>query len=115
MHRFKRIKLFSDPWLDSEKIEFSDKNIDELSNTQHNQLLSTVKSWTYEGSDWTINSIIQHQLVISEIASCEGTCYFPFPTELRNPMKDNECFRWCLVRYLNPVNKNPAKIRNVNK
>ena len=25
---------------------------------------------------------------------------------------NNECFRWCLVRYLNPVNKNPAKIRN---
>ena len=29
--------------------------------------------------------------------------------------KDNECFRWCLVRYLNPVNKNPTKITNVGK
>ena len=29
--------------------------------------------------------------------------------------KDNRCFRWCLVRYLNPVNKNPAKIRNNEK
>ena len=28
---------------------------------------------------------------------------------------DNECFRWCLVRYLNPVTKNPAKIRNVDR
>ena len=47
----------------------------------------------------------------------------PLPTELRNPMKgliniqneDNECFRWSLVRYLNPVNKNPVKILNVDK
>ena len=27
---------------------------------------------------------------------------------------DNECFRWCLVRYLNPVTKNVAKIGNVD-
>ena len=61
------------------------------------------------GSSWTINSIIQHQLVISETALCEGR--FQLPKELRNPMKgliniqneDNECFRWCLIRYLNSV------------
>ena len=72
-------------------------------------------------SSWTINSKIQHQLVILEIAPCEGSRYFPLPKELRNPMngliniqnEDNECFRWCLVRYLNK--KNPEKIRNVDK
>ena len=29
--------------------------------------------------------------------------------------EDNECFRLCLLRYLNPVNKNPAKVINVDK
>ena len=29
--------------------------------------------------------------------------------------KDNECFRWYLVRYLNCVNKNPAEIRYVDR
>ena len=29
--------------------------------------------------------------------------------------KDNECCKWCLVRYLNLVIKNLAKIRNVQK
>ena len=28
---------------------------------------------------------------------------------------DNECFKWCLVRYLNPVNDNPARITEVDK
>ena len=28
---------------------------------------------------------------------------------------DNECFRWCLVRHLNLVNINIAKIRYVDK
>ena len=25
--------------------------------------------------------------------------------------EDNKCFRWCLVRYLNPVNKSSVKVR----
>ena len=29
--------------------------------------------------------------------------------------KDNECFRSCLVRHLNPVSKNPAKMRNAEQ
>ena len=58
--------------------------------------------WTYEGSGWTINLIIQHQLVISEIsAPCEGSSYFPLSKELANPInaliniqkEDDECFR----------------------
>ena len=29
--------------------------------------------------------------------------------------EDNQSFRWFLVKYLNPLNKNPAKIRNIDK
>ena len=70
----------------------------------------------YEGSGWTFHSILQRQLVISEMAPCERSPYFPLPKELSNPTKrliniqneDNECFRCCLVRY----SKNLPKIRN---
>ena len=27
----------------------------------------------------------------------------------------NECFRCCLVRYLNPADKNPAKVINIDE
>ena len=32
--------------------------------------------------------MIQYQLVISEVPPCEGSSYFAFPKELRNPMKE---------------------------
>ena len=110
------------PWFDSEKIEFNDINIDEILNIERNQFLLRVENGTYEGSGWTINLIIQHRLIISEIAPCEGSSYFPLAKQDKNPMKgliniqhkDNECFRWRLVIYLNPVNKNPAKNTNVD-
>ena len=63
-------------------------NIDELLDIQHNQLSSKVEMWTYEGSGWTINSILQHQLVVSKITRCEGSSYFPLNIQLRNPMKE---------------------------
>ena len=64
-------KLFADSWLNWEKIEFGDTGIDKLLDTQHNKFSSRVKKRTYKGSDWTVNSIIQHQFFISEIAPFE--------------------------------------------
>ena len=69
------------------KIEFSNINVDEPIDTKHNQLSSKVERWMCEGPEWTIISIIQHQLIISEIAPYERSSYFPLPKELRNPMK----------------------------
>ena len=28
---------------------------------------------------------------------------------------DNECFKWCLVRYLHPANHNPRRIKKADK
>ena len=30
-------------------------------------------------------------------------------------INDNECFKWCLVRYLHPAGQHPARIRNNDK
>ena len=116
-------KKFADPWFGSENIKFNNINIDELLDVPHNHLSSRVESWEYEGSGWATHSILLHQLVVSEIALCERRSYFLLPNELRKPMKgliniqneDNECFRCCLVRYLNHINKDSANIRNVDK
>ena len=112
---FFKNKMLADPWFDSEKIEFSDINIDELLNREHIQRSSRVERLAHEGSGWTFHSILQHQFVISEVTPIEESSYFLLPKELRNPLKeliniqnkDNECFRWLLVR--------PARIGNVVK
>ena len=66
---------------------------------------------------------IKTSLFVPELFPWKGSSYFPLPKELNNSMRrlinnkndDNECFRWCLVRYLNHVNKSPAKIRNIDR
>ena len=29
--------------------------------------------------------------------------------------KDNECFKWCHVRFINPQNKNPERTKKQDK
>ena len=66
-------KIFADPWVDLEKIEFNDINIDKILDIHKDS--SRSERWMYDRSAWTINSVVEYQLVISEIASYEGSFY----------------------------------------
>ena len=75
----------------------------------------------YQGSEWSVHLMLQHQLNILEIAFCKGSSYLPLSKELDNSVKglvtniQSECkegFVWYLVGYFNPVNINPTIIRN---
>ena len=52
-----------------------------------------------------------------------GSSYIELPTELKNPKKgltnirnkDDECFRWCHIRHLDPQEKNPQRIKKEDK
>ena len=49
--------------------------------------------------------------------------YIPLPTELQHHNKglinlinnDNECLRWCNIRYLNPKDNHPKRIKRSDK
>ena len=53
----------------------------------------------------------------------KGSSYIPLPVELRNSRKglvnlkneDNECFRWCHIRYLNPQEKDAQRIKKTDR
>ena len=68
-----------------------------------------------------IRKLLNNQ--VKNLKNCEQSSHFLLPKEPRNRMTgliniqnlNNECFKWCLVICLNPLNKNPAKIRNGDK
>ena len=53
----------------------------------------------------------------------KGKSYFPLPDELINSRKglitfqnnDNQCFRWCHVRHLNPIENNPQRVKKSDR
>ena len=75
-------------------------------------------------SGWIIDSVIDHTISISKFDPLTGSSYIKLPKELDHPRKglinnqntdDNECFKWCLVRYLNPADHNPTRITKSDK
>ena len=77
-----------------------------------------------KGSGWIIDSVIDHTITISNYNPLAGSSYIKLPKELNHPRKglisiqnidDNECFKWCLIRYINPADHHPTKITIADK
>ena len=87
------------------------------------QILNMIAQWVSEGSGWTIQSVDNHYLNIVQYQPMKGSSYIKLPQELRNSAKglinmkneDNECFRWCHIRHLNPQAKYPQRIKKSDK
>ena len=87
------------------------------------EILNTIDKWVSEGSEWVIDRIDSHYINVTTYKPLNGSSYIELPTELRNPKKgliniknkDNECFRWCHIRHLNPQEKNPQRIKKEDK
>ena len=95
---------------------------EELQSSKH-EILNITAQWISEGSGWTIESVDNHYLNIVQYEPMKGSSYIELPQELNNPKKglinlknnDNECFRWCQIRYLNPQDKYPQRIKKIDK
>ena len=101
------------------KTLINENEINEVIQTSRQELTKAIGQWISEGSGWTIKSVDGHYINFTKYEPLKGTSYIELPTELRNPAKglinlknkDNECFRWCHIRYLNPQGKDPQRIK----
>ena len=87
------------------------------------EILNVIDKWVSEGSGWVIDRIDSHYINVSLYKPLNGSSYIELPTELRNPKKgliniknkDDEHFRWCHIRHLNPQEKDPQRIKKDDK
>ena len=90
--------------------DFYDKAVEEI--------LNHIARWISKGSGWVIERILKLYFNVVSYKPLKGKSYFPLPDELRNSLKglinikndDNQCFRWCHVRHLNPVKKDLQRV-----
>ena len=92
-------------------------------NMSRQEILNTIDKWVSEGSGWVIDRIDSHYINVTLYKPLNGSSYIELPTELRNPKKeliniknkDDECFRWCHIRHLNPQEKDSQRIIKEDK
>ena len=92
-------------------------------NMSRQEILNVIDKWVSEGSGWVIDRIDSHYINVTTYTPLHGSSYIELPTELRNPRKgliniknkDDECFRWCHIRNLNPQTEQPERIKKEDK
>ena len=106
------------------KTVISESYIDDVFESIYSTIISTIQKSLRKRSGWIIDSVIDHNINISMYNPLAGTSYTKLPKELDYPRKgliniqnidDNECFQWCLVRYLHPADRYPREITKAGK
>ena len=87
-------------------------------------VITNVQKSLKKGSDWIIDSIIDHAISISKNNPLAESSCIKLPKKLDHPRKgliniqninDNEYLKWSIVRYVNPADYHSAGIRNFDK
>ena len=120
----KRVSIYKTAFFNGKAKTITKANdiVHELSMSRQ-EILNVIDKWVSEGSGWVIDRIDSHYINVTTYQPLNGSSYIELPTELRNPKKgliniknkDNECFRWCHIRHLNPQKKDPQRIKKDNK
>ena len=82
-------------------------------------IISNIQKSLGKGSCWIIDSVIEHNISVSKCNPLAGSSYIKLSEELDHRRKglinikninDNECFKWSIVRYLNPSDHHLSRI-----
>ena len=92
-------------------------------NMSRQEILNLIDKWVSEGSGWVIDRLDSHYIHVTKYKPLHGSSYIELPTELKNPKKglinmkneDDECFRWCHIRHLNPQTEHSERIKKEDK
>jgi hypothetical protein len=86
-------------------------------------VITRISNFQERGSNWRVGSLISHYINVTKYSPLSGKSYMKLDESLQHPMhgliilknKDNECFRWCHIRHLNPQDKDPQRIKKADR
>ena len=124
MVTFEKSKIIKRAYFNSKpKTIINDTDITESLFKSNEEIINKIDVWISEGSGWTIKSVDQHFINFARYKPLKDSSYVELPKELQHHRKglinlqnkDNECFRWCHIRHLNPQERNSQRIKRCGK
>ena len=101
----------------------NESNIDAVFGSIYRTIISSIQKFLRTSSDWINDSVADHNINISKYDPFGDNSYINVQKELHQPEKSliniqsvnsNECYKWCLVRYLHLTDHNSTRIGKVN-
>ena len=98
---------------------------DEIESGFQNSVPKIYKSFTEyqrEGSNWTLDHVINLTLNVAKYKPLRGSTYIPLPSQLRNKKaiinvqnKDLKCFLWSILAAIHPTENHIDRVSNYQK
>ena len=108
-------------WSLRAEIIINESDIDDVFQSIYITVITNMQKFLGKDSGSIFDWVIDHTISISKYNPLSGSSYIKLPKELDHPIKglinidDNKCFKWRLVKYLNPVDHHPARIKRADK
>ena len=81
------------------------------------EVLENMAKFQRRGSNWRFGEILKLELHLVDFVPLKGNSWIPLPEWIKRKKavinmknEDEECFKWCVTRALNPVDKNKERI-----
>jgi len=91
--------------------------VGELFNRAKDKILESKASFLNRGSGWRFVSVEKLDIPFARYVPFRGASYIPLPEKLASKKtivnmqnRDVECFKWCITRSLNPVDRDSERI-----
>src|SRR6218665_3123226 len=107
------------PFVSKTEVILDATDINEIYSNAISRIPETMANFQMRGSNWRFMALVKLDVDTVTYKPLKGSSYISLPVELVNKkaiinMKndDNECFKWCVTRALNPTDNNPQRITN---
>ena len=99
------------------EINIAEKDKNKLLDKMIARIEEVLANFQQSGSNWVFQEIQRLEIHFANWQPLGGSTFIPLPAKLKNKKavinpknEDNQCFKWCVVRALNPVKKNSERI-----
>ena len=92
-------------------------NEKKLLNVMFEEVLENMAQFQRRGSNWRFVEVLKLEIHLVSFVPLKGNSWIPLPETISKKKavinmknEDNECFKWCVTRVLNPVEHHPERI-----
>ena len=100
------------PFVSKTEAVLAATDVDSLYKNARDKILEAMANFQMGGSNWIFKAVVRLDVNTAIYKPLRGSSYIPFPSVLANKKaiinmqnQDDECFKWCVAKALNPVDK----------
>src|SRR5271157_1231131 len=105
------------PFVSKTEVVLAATDVNELYNNVRDKILESMANFQRQGSNWRFKAVVKMDINSAIYKPLKGKSYIPLPAVLADKKaiinmknEDDQCFKWCVSRALNPVDEHPERI-----